>query len=519
MAVDKYQHLPADGQLRRASMDAMRIAALLTPSGYLQALPGLGEYSAVEHVRTKLSDWSKDVELGGDDTVVFYYAGHGLVQERDRHYLMCWSSREDDPDATALPTEDLVRILTRTGLRNLLVVLDTCYGGVGAADGVQLVLRTLARRFDHTGSSSGVWVLSSARSRDEAEDGAFVDCFEQGLADARARTGQRQRYLDLGYLVETVNRRFEQRQLRQRAELAAGVVTGVAPFLDNEAYNPDLPSGDTDLTLQRRLARGELHDHFGPRARGVEFDSEPGLYFSGRERVMSELVAWLTGADDDRGRAVTGKPGCGKSAVLGRIVAMSDPTYRQDLLKEKHPAAAEVMPRLVAVWVHARHKLLPEIVERIATDLSMAADSPGQLLRQINQHAAEHGSIVIVVDALDEAGAGAESGGKHEPRRIARELLRPLSEISGVRLLVGTRRELVSSLGADMVVLDLDEPRYLGDEDIAGYVTKVLLAENEPDVRSPYRGRPELARQVGEAVVRPCLRRLSRRPYDRARAA
>jgi hypothetical protein len=373
---------------------------------------------------------------------------------------MCWSSDEHDPATTALPTEDLIRILTRiltrTGLRNLLVILDTCYGGAGAADGAQLVLRTIARKFDDAGSG-GVWLLSSARSRDEAEDGAFIDCLLDGLADVRERTGQRQRYLDLSYVVEAVNRRLERRELRQRAELAAGMVTGVAPFLDNEGYQPGLPSGDTDLALQRRWARGELHDHFGPRARGVDFDSEPGLYFSGRERVLDELVGWLTGEGDVRGRVVTGSPGCGKSAVLGRIVAMSDPAYRKDLLREAHPAGAGVTPRLVDVWVHARHKLLPEIVERIAADLGLTADSPGQLLRVVSQRASERGPMVIVVDALDEAGAGADSGGKHEPRRIARELLRPLSEISGVRLPVGTRRELVSNLGTAMEVLDLDK--------------------------------------------------------------
>ncbi|MGB6161953.1 MAG: caspase family protein [Pseudonocardiaceae bacterium] len=500
MAVDRYQHLPEEGQLKWPSMDGERIGALLSASRYRRVLTGLGGYSTVEHVKTQLSGWSKDVGLGQDDAIVFYYAGHGVVEDRDRHYLMCWSSDEDDPATTALPTEDLIRILTRTGLRNLLVILDTCYGGAGAADGAQLVLRTIARKFNDVGSG-GVWLLSSARSKDEAKDGAFVDCLLDGLADVRERTGQRQRYLDLSYVVEAVNRRLERLKLRQRAELAAGMVTGVAPFLDNEGYQPGLPSGDTDLALQRRWARGELHDHFGPRARGVEFDSEPGLYFSGRNRVLGELVGWLTGEGDDvRGRVVTGSPGCGKSAVLGRIVAMSDPTYRKELIREADPAGAGVTPRLVDVWVHARHQLLPEIVERIAADLGLTADSPGQLLRAVSHRANELGPIVIVVDALDEAGAGADSGGKHEPRRIARELLRPLSEISGVRLLVGTRRELVGNLGKAMKVLDLDDPVYLGDSDLAGYVSKVLLAENEPEVSTPYRGNPELARQVGEAV-------------------
>ncbi|MBV8992848.1 MAG: caspase family protein, partial [Pseudonocardiales bacterium] len=503
MAVDRYQDLPDGSWLTRPSADAERLASLLAVANYWQALPGMGNYWTADHVRSSLSEWSKDVDLGPEDVVIFYFAGHGLVASRDRHYLMCWNSGADDPAATALATEDVVRILTRTGLRNLLVVLDTCYGGIAAADGAQVALRTIARQFTSV-DSAGVWLLSSARAKDEAIDGAFIDALLPALREVSERTGQRQRYLDLVHVVDAVNRRFQQSGLRQRAELAAGMVTGLAPFLDNEGYSHNLPAGDTDLELQRLLSKRDLHDHFGPRSRGVEFDSEPGLYFHGRERLLEELVAWLTAEQvDDKGRVVTGSPGCGKSAVLGRIVAMSDPSYRRKLLREPGAACADVPPSLVDVGVHARHKLLPEIVQQIASGLGMEVDGAGQLLREVSVRGRRGRPIVIVLDALDEAGSGtaADTGGKGEPRRIARELLRPLSEVPGVRLLVGTRPELVSSLGVSVQVLNLDDPRYLGQDDIAGYTANVLLARNEPEVATPYRDHFELAHQVGQAVA------------------
>lgn len=502
MAVDEYLDAQAESRLTRPSTDARLLAELLSSSGYQQVLQGMGNYWTADHVRTSLSDWSKHVGLGPDDVVVFYFAGHGLVADRDRHYLMCWNSSEDDPAATALATEDVLRILTRSGLRNLLMVLDTCYGGVAAADGAQVALRTIARQASHT-ETTGVWLLSSARAKEEAIDGAFMDSLVPAVREVGERSGQRQRHLDLVHIVDATNAHLQRAGLRQRAELAAGMVTGLAPFLDNEHYCADLPVEDTDLELQRRLANPDLRDHFGPRSRGVEFDSEPGMYFHGRARLLEELVQWLTNPrTDGRGRIVTGSPGCGKSAVLGRIVALSDPAYRPRVLREAD--VAEVPPKLVDVAVHSRHKLLPEIVRQIATELEMDVDGPGQLLRDLSVRAREGRPIVIVVDALDEAGSGtaADAGGRGEPRRIARELLRPLSEVPGVRLLIGTRRELVSSLGAAMEVLDLDDRKYLGHNDIAGYVTSVLLARNEPDVPTPYRDQPELARQVGEAVER-----------------
>ncbi|WP_165960959.1 caspase family protein [Actinocrispum wychmicini] len=502
MAVDRYPDSP-DGGLTRPSVDAERLASLLAPAGYDQELAGMGNYWTADQVRSSVSEWSKHVSLGPSDVVVFYFAGHGLVADRDRHYLMCWNSDADDPAATALATEDLVRILTRTGLRNLLMVLDTCYGGTAAADGAQVALRTIARQFTST-DSAGVWLLSSARAKDEAIDGVFMDALVPALREVSQRTGQRQRHLDLVHVVDAVNRRFHGAGLRQRAELAAGMVTGLAPFLDNDGYRHNLPAGDTDLELQRLLGKRDLHDHFGPRSRGVEFDSEPGLYFHGRERLLEALVGWLTTEHADiKGRVVTGSPGCGKSAVLGRIVAMSDPSYRRKLLQEPGAAGAEVPPRLVDVGVHARHKLLPDIVQQIASGLGVEVDGPGQLLREVSVRGRQCGPIVIVVDALDEAGSGtaADAGGKGEPRRIARELLRPLSEVPGVRLLIGTRPELVSSLGVSMHVLNLDDPKYLGRDDIPGYVTNVLLARNEPELPTPYRDRVELAHHVGQAVA------------------
>src|SRR5215468_1870169 len=116
MAVDRYPYLDEADSLARPVRDAERVAGLLRPHGYEHAL-GIGNYWGAQQVRASLSHWSKDTGFGEDDVLVFYFAGHGLVEDRDRHYLMCWDSSEDDPAATALATEDVVRTLTRHGPR------------------------------------------------------------------------------------------------------------------------------------------------------------------------------------------------------------------------------------------------------------------------------------------------------------------------------------------------------------------------------------------------------------------
>ncbi|WP_019063844.1 caspase family protein [Streptomyces prunicolor] len=500
----RYCHLPEGEQLAFVPDDIKAARELFTGLGYTAVLPGLGEYEGAEQIRQKLRHWFADTAPTGDDAVVLYFAGHGAVEPRDRHYLFTWDSDPEDLAATALATEDLVRILGKGDLRHLLLILDTCAGGAGSADAATVALNRLARNPADTGST-GLWFLASARRKDTALDGTFVPVFAEAIATTVERTGQRQRYLDLTVLVQAVNERFETEGRGQRAELASGHVSGLAPFLPNAGYQSELPPLGTDLERQRQVAGRDLDEHFGPRSRGVEFESEQGLYFSGRGKVLTGLVEWLTAEESDgRGRIVTGSPGCGKSAVLGRIVALSDARYRAKLNLSDVDPATVVPEECVAVAVHARHKRLEEVVERIGETLGAPTDGAAALLQELTRRGRTGPPMVIVVDAVDEAGSdtAADAGGHGEPRRISRELLRPMSEIRGVRLLVGTRHELVRALGPTFTCLDLDQAEYRADvTDVTGYVTRVLLAAEEPDVRTPYRDRPELAGTVAAAVA------------------
>ncbi|MFE6698809.1 caspase family protein [Streptomyces sp. NPDC057718] len=502
---NRYQHLPAAEQLEFVQTDKQAAARLFGGFGYEPALPGLGEYDGADQIRQKLRHWATDVALTSDDIVVLYFAGHGVTAPSDRHYLFCWDSSPEDLAATALATEDLVRILCNGDLRHLLLVLDTCAGGSGSAEATALALQRLAYGTPSGSASSGLWFLASARRKDIAGDGKFTAALTEAVAVTTGRTGQRQQYLDLTELVKAVNERFDADGRAQRAELASGLVTGLAPFLPNVDYHPELPPLGTDLEIQRRVAGRDLAEHFGPRSRGVEFESEQGLYFSGRAGVLSELVAWLGGEDDDgRGRIVTGSPGCGKSAVLGRIVALSDEGYRTALDLSGVDPATVVPVGLVAAAVHARHKRLEEVVERIGDALGIQADGSASLLQELSRRGRQGPPLVIVVDALDEAGSdtAADAGGHGEPRRISRELLRPMAEIHGVRLLVGTRHELIASLGPTFTTLDLDLPGYrASEEDVAGYVARVLAASEEPEVRTPYRDDPALTWTVACGVA------------------
>ena len=116
------------------------------------------------------------------------------------------------------------------------------------------------------------------------------------------------------------------------AEDATDRTAGVAAMIPLgllAAYWPPL----AELLPSHLTADPALAAHWDPRSRGVEHTGRPGWFFTGRRRALSQLVGWLTTPPSatDNLRVVTGGPGSGKSAVLARLVTLSDPRYRARL--------------------------------------------------------------------------------------------------------------------------------------------------------------------------------------------
>jgi len=249
----------------------------------------------------------------------------------------------------------------------------------------------------------------------------------------------------------------------------------------------------------------QLRDHFEPRARGIlPTQIRGGSYFTGRVRVLGELSAWLAQPDavDCRARVVTGGPGSGKSAVLGRLIALADPQL-QDKWKASGthaPAGTVPPPGVTIVAVHAHTRPVDEVAAQIAYALGVRETTAVGLLGALrNDWKPRPAAVAVMVDSVDEAA---------DPRRLIAGLLRPLAEAAartGIRLLVGTRPgggdDLVGRFGSSAVILDLDSPEYLDRDDIQEYVRRTLLAEGDPQAATPYREQPALAAAVAHAIA------------------
>jgi hypothetical protein len=214
--------------------------------------------------------------------------------------------------------------------------------------------------------------------------------------------------------------------------------------------------------------------HWDPRARGVPTGSERGYRFQGRRAALEQISTWLADLSDRRFLLVTGSPGVGKSAVLGRVITTADPVLRAFVSDDGGVLAPK---GAVTVAIHAKNKSPDEIARRIAdaafvefpTDLQRLGDVVAGELRDNPR------SFTVMVDAIDES---------DDAHRLINQVLLPFNEAApdlAMRVLVGTRRrddhgDLLSEFGPDRHkhVIDLDAPEYFSLDDLVAYALASL---------------------------------------------
>lgn len=485
----RYEHLTEDAQLRSVEQDLERIREVFTGAlRYQDATPTLALNPTHHALRAALKEWFRGSDRDEGDVVVFYYSGHGDI-EGDQHFLLTADSDPEDLLDTALPTEYLARRIGSSPVRLVLILLDACYAGFGSND-IQRVITGIRGLFSD--ENVGVFVIAAARPKEEAAQGVFVEALVDALENP-SLAGERQPYIYPTSLVPAINRHLKTRALHQSATVSV-TYSGIEdpPFFPNPRYSPDLPEG-LDLKTQRRLGSMDPHErdlHWGPLARGVELQKDSGWYFTGRTRVLSQLVSWLEmPVEEAVPQVITGDPGVGKSAVLARLVTLADVGHRDEARLDNVPPGTLPPEGSIDVAIHGRGKTVADVVQIIGRALDYTSDDPSALAAQLNE---EETPLTIVIDALDEA---------REPNAIARTVLRPLTTLPCVRLLIGTRTGPIRALGSHVVVKNLGEAEYQDPDEIQEYVTRRLLAEDEPELRTPYRDRPVLAREVAAVVA------------------
>jgi WD40 repeat protein len=257
----------------------------------------------------------------------------------------------------------------------------------------------------------------------------------------------------------------------------------------------------------RLSADAETGRHWSPRARGVAADAETGFRFRGREAALRRLTDWLDRPEaGSRPLILTGSPGVGKSAVLGRVVTTADPAI--SALLPADDTAVRATLRSVSCAVHAKGKNALEVSTEIAHAAGAPLPSaPVDLVPALRDRLAGRSArFNLVVDALDEM-TGPDQSGPNQARRLVRDVLIPLARLGpaiGIQVIVGTRRadgqgDLLAEFGAAAEVVDLDDPAYFAESDLVEYARVTLRLAGAERPANPYAAAAgPVARRIAE---------------------
>ncbi|MGH4015971.1 MAG: hypothetical protein ACRDSL_19030, partial [Pseudonocardiaceae bacterium] len=221
--------------------------------------------------------------------------------------------------------------------------------------------------------------------------------------------------------------------------------------------------------------------------------------FTGRRAVLARILAWIH-TELPGAFVVTGSAGSGKSAVVGRIAALSESAARRALLEHAPLEPADPDPGLgcVDAAVHLRGMGAHDLAIVLADRLQLPA--PASCWQLIEAVAAMPYPPVLVFDGLDEAIA-------EQATEIVTDLLVPLSVLASVLLATrhhefgwrqppsgqGAAARLDELFGGRATVLDLDVEPDTG-HDIERYVAGRLRAAGRVDLAP--RVAPVLARRA-----------------------
>jgi hypothetical protein len=451
---------PVLKQLKRAVSDVTQLAERLGELGLetVCVLEPDSHGSAAEHLEDALPAGSL---VGSRGVLVLLWAGHAAPNGDTRMLRLLTAGEAGDAVFTIAPVS-LAGLAARSSASQILILIDTCYSGDGTLDALAVTERAAGRHAD-----GQTWTGVVASSQKRAVDGALVAkllwLLDRGPTDSilRLRWSSYQAELRGDDLVQAVLDEWDEDR-----QSPAWHQWGIArPIMRNPLYRRDAPE--------------RIVEHLLAAARGGA-QSERGNWFTGREGQLQRIVDWM-GHGEPGLCLVTGPAGCGKSAIAGRVVSLSNREERDEIATTSAMPPAELDPGVDSVDAHVQARGMD-----VAACSQVLAEALGVVVA--SGQASHHDVLawakrcerppVIVIDGLDEA--------VEEDERIATDLLAPLASYALVMVASRDRpaheegKTLLGLLGAPALPIDLGEDPGGTDGDIDRYVRARLEGVEAP---------------------------------------
>ncbi len=499
------------GWLADPAMDAGRRFVLAQPK----------ELTLPEDLRLFLTE-QELAQAQWDQALVVYITGHGLRGQSRRHYLTFGHTSPDRLLGTAFPTSELITQVMDSEAEHVLVLVDSCFAGSLKNELGMLFEELCAQRR----ALKTLAVITSGDFEQEPHRGEFTLLLKLALDKARDESA--------GFTAPHLSFEEWEKLLNTVGDENPGLLRALWVWPDSRRDEPSLCLPNPHYQPKEQvvqasrqpvsLSASTLEQYWLARASGRTDDNDPGWYFSGRHTLMQALVKFV---HDGAGvLVVTGAAGSGKSALLARLVTLSDPLFISRFADMVETVPAPMRPRQGAVdaAVLARGKSSLALIEDLLAALGaegVGGEPPLQaLLDRVAAACAEVlEPVTLVIDGLDEA---------QEPTACLSDVIAPLARLRAtdgepaVRLVLGMRCSaqddgggklqdaaadqllsflhtvLQAGMGESRVPLDL--LRTDGEQtadDITAYVEMVLQAAED----SPYAGHGAAAAAVAAVIA------------------
>ncbi|SDG93599.1 hypothetical protein SAMN05216260_1382 [Streptomyces griseoaurantiacus] len=457
-----------------------------------------------------------------DQALVVYITGHGLRGQSRRHYLTFGHTSPGRLLGTAFPTSELITQVMDSEAEHVLVLVDSCFAGSLKSELGVLFEELCAQRRD----LKTLAVITSGDFEQEPHRGEFTQLLKLALDKARDESA--------GFTAPHLSFEEWEKLLNTVGDENPALLRALWVWPDSRRDEPSLCLPNPRYQPQEQvveasrqpvsLSASTLAQYWLARASGRTDDDDLGWYFSGRQTLMQALVEFVhAGAGV---LVVTGAAGSGKSALLARLVTLSDPLFvtRFADMVEAVPAPLRPRQRAVDAAVLARGKsslaLIEDLLAALGTERVGGEPHVQALLDRVAAVCAEvREPITLVVDGLDEA---------QEPTACLSDVIAPLARLRSadgepaVRLVLGMRSSaqdveggklqdaaadqllgflytvLQAGMGESSVPLDLlrtDGAQTAAD--ITAYVEMVLQAAAD----SPYAGHAAAAAEVASVIA------------------
>jgi WD40 repeat protein len=508
-------------------------AQVETVTGWL-ADPSLGSERQFEVARPKeltctedLRDFLAGQELaraGWDEALVVYVTGHGLRGMSRRHYLTFAGTETGRLLATAFPTSELVTQVVDSEAEHVLVLVDSCFAGSLKSElGILFEELSAQRRKLRT-----LAVITSGDFEQRPRLGEFTRLIELALERARDESA--------GFTAPHLSLEEWEKLLNTVGDDHPDLIRALWVWPDSRRDEPSLCLPNPHFQPEEQvvqaprqsvsLSASALEQYWLSRASGRTDDGDPGWYFSGRQDLMRELVEFVRAGEGVL--VVTGAAGSGKSALLARLVTLSDPLFatvsRFAEVVQAIPVPLRPVVGGVDAAVLARGKSSLALIEDLLAAFGGAVSRGGPALQVLLHRITaagevKQGPVTVVIDGLDEA---------LEPAACLSDVIGPLARLrtadgqGAIRLVVGMRSSAqdvtdgrLQDVAADQLLgvlhtvlqagvgeayVELTRLRTDGPQtrqDIAAYVRAVLQAQEE----SPYAGCEEEASEAAVVIA------------------